>query len=223
MTNETFLNIMFEVETKGFCDLGVIKNFDLLKFAYKIGKPIPILPDEPKLGLVGARSLSSNLSSNEYATIYKENIPFHTDAAYYKIPPKYLILRLKKTSLSNRNTTVKKLFTNLSQEIVDILSKSLWKVRSPNGRYFIGKIIERRNNDFFIRYDSNSMVPYFKKNQYSREVLEGVLDKIQTFEITWEPEKIVILNNWKVLHGNSKVINDIDSSNRILERVLVEV
>ncbi len=223
ISDKALKSILHKVEIQGFIDLGIMKNFDLLSFAQRIGKPTPILPNEPELGLVGGRVKANNLSIKEYASIYKKNIPFHTDAAYYELPPKYLILKLKQTSQSNRTTTIKKIFTAIDQYSFNIFNKSLWKIRTPQGGFFIGKIIEKVNDNYFFRYDQNSMKPYFKKNIQSKYLLNNIINNLPLYQIHWEPEQVVIINNWKVFHGNSEIINNIPSQHRILERVLVTI
>lgn len=223
ISDKALKSILQEVETEGFVDLGIIKNLDLLSFAQRIGKPTPILPNEPELGLVGGRVKEDNLSIKEYASIYKKNIPFHTDAAFYKLPPKYLILKLKQTSQSNRTTTIKKIFTGIDKYSFNIFNKSLWKIRTPQGGFFIGKIMEKVNKDYFFRYDQNSMEPYFRKNIQTKYLLNSIIDNLQLYQIHWEPEQVVIVNNWKVFHGNSEIVNNIPSQYRILERVLVTI
>ena len=62
-----------------------------------------------------------------------------------------------------------------------------------------------------------------QKIKEKKYLLNSIIDNLQLYQIHWEPEQVVIVNNWKVFHGNSEIVNNIPSQYRILERVLVTI
>ena len=218
-------DIVRELKLNGYSDLGVIEDLDLLSLAKQLGTPVPVLPGEPELGIVGGRSESGELSPNEYAVAYGNgNIPLHTDAAYYRVPPRLGILRLKPTSVSNRPTLLADpMHGNPSHQELSALRRSLWRIYG-GGRLtpFAGRLIEKQGSDYYFRFDMNCMRPYFKKRREGRSVFDNILNRCTRYEVDWKPGQTVLWDNWKLLHGNGSVTEG-KHGKRVLERVLVNV
>jgi hypothetical protein len=224
LTKNNIRDIKSDIVSRGFSDLGVNSNLNLLECAKLFGKPVPIMPGEPELGFVGGRSESKNLSSNEYAVVYAgKNIPLHTDAAYFRIPPRIVMLKLKETSFSNRSTIlVNPMHGKPSFSELLVLRRSLWRIYGGNKLIpFAGHILERCDSIYFFRYDMNCMKPYFRRNVAGKHVIKIILKRCQEHEIQWKPGQTIIFDNWKMLHGTGPVYKT-NRTNRILERVLVD-
>ena len=216
-------DIATELKLSGYVDLGVRKDLDILSLGRQLGTPVPVLPGEPELGLVGARSEAGELSPNEYAAVYGgANIPLHTDAAYYRVPPRLGILRLKPTSVSDRPTIlVNPLSSKPDHREFAALRRSLWRIYGGGSLTpFAGRIVEAKGDDYWFRFDHNCMRPYFRRGKAIEALFHNLLERCTRHEIAWQPGQIVVWDNWKLLHGNGSVKQGTQGK-RILERVLI--
>jgi len=55
----------------------------------------------------------------------------------------------------------------------------------------------------------------------SRRIVQEAIEDADVHAIDWQPDQILILDNWRVLHARGSADSD-DADTRVLERVLVE-
>lgn len=194
-----------------------IKNEDeLLELAYNLGKPTPSRVNNPLIdNLVPLQEIDANKQSLS-ANYGINDFPFHTDGAYFKIPPRYIILRY----LQGISSPTPTLLINLEQiKEVDKqnLKFSIWKVKSRS-KTFLSTILSD-NNDIF-RYDQCTMRPLNERND-NRIFFENLIGTLPKTIIEWELNKTVIIDNWKNLHSRPKVKNE-EINYRTIQRILIQ-
>lgn len=136
--------------------------------------------------------------------------PIHTDCAYLRLPPKYVFLRYIGTA-NNPTPTILVHFekSNLSDEELDFVTRTMWFVKSTNGGFY--STIYK--NDI-LRYDKEVM----KIVNSAENKMESLLAKMKTSKIEWVKNKVIIIDNHQTLHYRPKV-SDIESGKRILQRI----
>lgn len=210
----------------GWADLGIIRGADLVTIGLELGPVVPSVPLGGPLDLLKVKRDSAQ-EPRSYSGVYGEaSFPFHTDAAYYLQPPKYLLLRLQDDAESDRPTLLWDLLTSsLSSTELRALAKEQWVVRggsSPQGRNrgFITKIVSGSQKETVVRFDPNVMKPYLSRFSSGASILNNCEKRASKVEIHWKPGQTVVINNQRLLHsrgdGPTKT-----SNRRVLERVLV--
>jgi alpha-ketoglutarate-dependent taurine dioxygenase len=148
--------------------------------------------------------------------------PMHTDGAYFRNPPRYVMLRCESPGESQCCTNLWSLDQNA---LVATRAKSLlrpgWIARGGGRRLaFYTQVLNRtQNGRFFVRFDPCCMTPpYSDKGQIQEvvTVLEGYSD-IREFK--WFRGKVLVIDNWRCLHGRG--VGAEGSPGRRLERWLI--
>jgi len=187
---------------------------DLLELACSLGQPVssrlngPLIDTLIPLNKQDAhpQSLSANFGANEF--------PFHTDGAYFPMPPKFIILRYIKGPENPTPTTVCNL-TDINDDDKRLLQHSIWKVRSIKSFY---STIFAQDSSFF-RFDNCVMQPLNKAND-NLTIFSDIIADLPTETINWRFNKTVIIENWKYLH-NRPMVRAEEVNFRTLQRIMV--
>lgn len=203
---------------EGFIEFYCNEN-DIIKIAKNLGEPISSRLNSGVIDYIVPKK-NDEAHYNSLSKLYGLNsLPFHTDGAYFEIPPKYIILRYVKGIYKPTPTHIMKIFNQLSSHNIDKLKKEIWLVKG-RVRNFYSSIISNTlvENEFVIRFDTGCMK--FNGDNTCIENLLLNIKKENIYCINWETNKTVIINNWKVLHSRPKV--KIEENNyRTLQRIMV--
>jgi alpha-ketoglutarate-dependent taurine dioxygenase len=77
-----------------------------------------------------------------------------------------------------------------------------------------------RADRLMIRYDKDCMLPADAAFAHLPEALAEVIAASSPIGIEWKPDKVCIIDNWRMLHGRASGEED---DGRRLERVLLGV
>lgn len=148
---------------------------------------------------------------NSLSKIYGiDEFPFHTDCAYLKTPPKFILLRYIGDIVNPSPTLVKQInFDILNTQEIDFLFNSIWLVKGQ-GNSFYSKIIA---NGIF-RFDNNIMT----LSSPVENIINQILSKTESKIIEWKKNKTVLIDNWTCLHSRPAVRED-EKQKRIIERL----
>jgi Taurine catabolism dioxygenase TauD, TfdA family len=189
----------------------------LIKIALNLGEPKQLR----KSGNVVQKlvpTLSYNAHPNSLSARHSfANFPMHMDTAHWALPCRYVILGCSSVGSGNRKT---KLLDFRSLKISEYEKSLLISTpfRVLNGRRsFFSTILSNQRE--FIRYDPGCMISTSETttqviNIFSEKRWVNLIE-----EIEWKVGTVLIIDNWRVLHGRglaSKEDND-----RLLYRVLV--
>jgi len=182
-----------------FLELG--KSFGRLIKSRTNGEYLDIL--SPKI--------SETVKKLSLSKIYGiDRFPFHTDCAYLKTPPKYILLRYIGDLDNPTPTEIKHLnIKKLSFKEKEFLNNTIWTVKGLEGNFY-SKIYDKG----ILRYDENIM------NLCSpiENLIDQILDKLETEIIHWDKNKTIIIDNWASFHSRPIVANN-EINNRILQRL----
>jgi hypothetical protein len=213
--------IMKQIDQVGWCEIrarnGSTLQEELLRIGKLLGTPVihrkslgilqELIPTDSQCGFPS--SLSAKYSTGCF--------PLHVDTAHWLTPCRYLILGCLKEGQSNRDTVVVNFNKiDMSGEEHNMLMNTPFKVR--NGRNsFYGTVLSKEGE--FIRYDPGCMTPARKCPVNIESIFSYERSAHLESRIRWESGKIVVIDNWRMLHGRGERTEE--GTDRILYRVLV--
>src|SRR5207302_499320 len=120
----------------GYATIRYPVKLDLLQLAQEMGEPVPSRPSAPlvdrlqptKPQLAKPRSLSGLYGLNEF--------PFHSEGAYYRVPPRWVLLRLAQGARSDTATSLLDVRAlDLPKELLNALHREIWIVAGKPGHF----------------------------------------------------------------------------------------
>ena len=190
---------------------------ELRGIAAQLGKPVPARRGQDVVSMLrptqenAARphSLSANHSTGAF--------PYHIDTAHWAVPCRYLILGCVDPGSGNRRTTlVDSVAMRLSRQQLALLASS--PLRIVNGRHSFFSTVVRPGRPY-VRYDMGCMRAVTEDGKRAIAVFRECLQSMRASEVYWRSGDILIVDNWRVLHGRSDA-NSADL-NRMLMRIYV--
>lgn len=209
------------LKKRGWYETSVSDNKELIGQLISLGKELGNLVRNRRSADIVQKLVpvdSVNSHPNSLSSIYScGEFPLHVDTAHWLVPCRYMILGCYNKGKSERKTTL------LDYRDLDISdSERILMLNAPfkiaSGRVsFYGQVLSKTRN--FIRFDPGCMTPATKQGEELLEIFSERRVNPSLREITWEENKIVIIDNWRMLHGRGRPMNK--GSDRVLYRVLV--
>jgi alpha-ketoglutarate-dependent taurine dioxygenase len=198
----TKITDIFETEIKD--------DRDYIELALTYGTPIKSRADGSfidTLIAVESNQVEKDSLSKRYGL---DEFPIHTDCAYLKTPPKYILLRYV-GSLENPTPTIVVNFdkSKLSDDEIDFIHNTIWFVKSKEIGFY-SPIFK----DGILRYDKEVM----KMANPNKDKMIVILDRMERFEIKWSKNKVAVINNHSVLHFRPQIKKE-ENNRRILQRI----
>jgi len=209
------------LEKHGWCEVKAINltslDDELIEIGRKLGRPVihrrssgfvqKLLPTDAKGGY--PHSLTAKYSLGDF--------PLHVDTAHWPTPCRYVILGCEAEGQTNRETVLLN-FAELGVSKIerDALFNAPFKIR--NGRNSFYSTILSKNRSF-IRYDPGCMTPATEHGFVAANIFAQIRTHQLKTHLTWIRGKIVVIDNWRVLHGREQAIDN--GADRVLKRVLV--
>ncbi|MFE4350191.1 TauD/TfdA family dioxygenase [Peribacillus butanolivorans] len=198
-------------------NINITSKHELLNVGKFLGLPVPSRTNGnliEELRPIEKREAHKNSLSSRYGT---NNFPLHTDTAYRKVPVRYIILYAKNPGSGRRPTLLVDGFKSIDETISKKLESAIIKIK--NGKYsFICNMLEVNNlGHYCLRLDQDCMIPATRE---SAEVLDEYIDllaKQKQLEISWNTGDLLVIDNWRMLHGRGKAESKDD--NRLLYRL----
>jgi hypothetical protein len=146
--------------------------------------------------------------------------PLHTERAHWPIPPRYVLLRSIGAE-SDRPTLLwdSRRVTGVAEPSAR-LQRAAWIVAGRDGP-FVTSVFSAAGepNRSCFRYDALCMTPAGEGAAEVAEILETHLDPDGALPYRWVPGRVLIIDNWRVLHGRG--LSSDDDQGRVLERLVV--
>lgn len=149
-----------------------------------------------------------------------DSFPFHTDTAFRETPSRFLIM--KSLHPSNTATTFfnfSNFYNSLNQVQKNHFCNAIFAIKSINGSYYNSCFINIQQQ--FVRFDPLIMTPQNNSAKHCLNILNNThFSDHLLFKTTWNGSNILIIDNWKVLHGREKVV-ELEYNSRKLQRIYV--
>ena len=133
--------------------------------------------------------------------------PLHTDTAFWAIPARFLIMWSPEASTTS--TTIlswRDIVDAFSESEKKIINDAIFKVHTYESVNYRGlKFSSPLGNGF--RFDPNIMTPANEQGGKFIEIFHEVIRGMNLINFNWSGSNALVLNNWNMLHGRSKVEN----------------
>lgn len=189
----------------------------LLALANELGSPIAGRSNGEviqKLTVTNRRQALKKSLSKIHST---GAFPLHTDSAHWVNPCRYILLGCENSGSGNRSTHLldwRSLYLN--QEFANTIRTAPFRVVNGACSFFANVWSVRANR---IRYDAGCMSPTSKAGEAFATFMLSVNEHDACVAIDWSTTKILVIDNWRILHGRG--VSQSKDENRVLWRVLV--
>ena len=203
-----------KVVDQGWLEIDFPHDQSLLKLAEQYGHPIGIRLNANASDVLIPREKKDAKVHSLSAEYGMEAFPFHTDCAYYLVPPRFIFFRSK--IVNNNCATLLHKISNLhfSPTQIELLKTGLFEIRGHH-KMFFASLLEKG----IFRWDKNCVKAIDRTAKEAVEVVENMLKSTPPHKYYWiNKNKVLIVDNWQVLHAREES----SSFNRAIERILIE-
>lgn len=138
------------------------------------------------------------------AKIGADGQPMHTDAAYDPCPPRYIVFRCLEPGEASCPTNVLVLDVDrLNKDRPGVLTKTIWIAHGGGRPPFYCPVMDVRQDEVRIRFDPLCMRPVHGRADATDEVREVLDCYSQRLSFDWEQGAMLVVNNWRCLHGRT--------------------
>jgi len=206
------------LQTFGYCRLSGVTDGDLLPLAENLGlvtvdrrHPVPVRHIRPQ----DASTANPNTLSSRFGL---GRFPFHTDAAHWRTPPRYVLLHCMSTGSGGRPTLlVDTAAFDLPARTLGLFRRAVWKTahRAP----FLCAVLADDLPPARWRYDLGCMSPWSPAAREASELMCACIDDTSPLVFEWTAGDLLVIDNWRMLHARGvAAARDCD---RLICRVLV--
>jgi hypothetical protein len=210
-----------EISEHGWTELQLPYDVGLVDFAREFGTPVASRFGGPLLDKLSPRSRMEARANTMSSRFGLGALPYHTDAPYFRTPPRFVFLRLAEGASSETSTTlISAQSLGFSRSDLNLLSREIWVVGQNAKRFYASILSQCRGKEQFFRYDPCCMRPLIISTNSSQHIIKSRLDTAVPHNVHWTPGKAIIFDNWNVMHARQIVTSE-DQCLRALERVMV--
>ncbi|HWO18326.1 MAG TPA: TauD/TfdA family dioxygenase [Kofleriaceae bacterium] len=201
---------------------SVVEGIDegqLLDVARSLGEPVPLRRGTSVISNLKVLTRNRALPRSLSAVHGEGAFPLHSDAAHWPQPPRFVLLYAPSGADVRRPTLLadtRDLLNHLSLPEIDLLRRGVLRVRSGRSSR-LTTIVDRLG---IIRFDADCMEPANTTGEKAVRLVSSWVDACDPIHVTWTLGRLLILDNWRCLHGRDAAPH-IDDSGRRLLRVLV--
>jgi len=206
-----------EIEASGFAFLREHRTgVESMRVARDLGSVVhlPGVAEIQHLSPKHESSSAPNTYSGNYGT---REFPLHTDLAHWHLPPRYFILRC---IVGTADVLTRLLNCDEVMRIVGrkSLRRALVQPRRPVGfvRPLLRLLEEAPGGAPCFRWDRLFLEPATPASRAICEDVQMALFRVKPYDLTLDrPGDTLLVDNWRVLHGRSRVATDLGMTRRI--------
>ena len=207
--SQKIVEMIEEIEKKGwFFGSGNLSNDEFLSIFQK---------KTNDTFFIKTNTLTPNKFSNSKTTLSKiyglNAFPFHNDGVQNKIPPRFIVLKLKSIEIEVAKTFLLDGF-ELAMNNPNIFYHSIFNINGNGFKELTPLINERIIGKKILRYNPVIMDSILKNKKVE---LEELIRNSSKIEINWKPKSFLIIDNWRILHSRDSITDP--NKERIIERI----
>jgi L-asparagine oxygenase len=202
----------------GHCVIHAVDTGDVLDIAADLGRPQP----DPRDGVLlkdirpqPRHTANTNTLSSRYGM---GAFPVHTEAAYLRKPPRFLLLYCIEPGCGGR-TTVLLDGAAISSRLPEVRRPGTWVVKAGRRPFLCDVLWRRAQNQVGIRYDRECLFPCGPAALAEEQLIRSFVEASTPVTIEWARGQLLVIDNHRVLHGRGGSKHD--DKDRWLKRVLV--
>lgn len=217
-----FSDLVEDVESNGSAVTHIRNGEDLLimtrRIALAFGEVVPTRRGNDAFDVLSPIDPATSRESSLSAQFGSGEFPFHTDTAHWVVPSRYIVLACVNPGTESRPTRLLDWRdVSLSQQDSELLKTAAFRVVNGRRSFFSSVLSSKR---IFVRYDPGCMVPVDSMSKRVKNFMSGLKNERATKEVEWTTGKVVVIDNWRVLHGRAAA--DTTSSDRSLIRFTIQ-
>lgn len=206
------------LKSEGFCIAHGIPETGLLDIAQPLGRirvdprsPVPVRDIQPQhVGIAKPNTLSSRYGTGRF--------PFHTDAAHWERPARYLLLYCVSPGDGMRPTFLQDSGAwQLKGDEKDLACRALWAV--GHRRAWLSHVAMRAGDRLSVRYDMDCMRPMTAESRELKAILESRIHATAQERIDWQAGDLLVIDNHRMVHARGDALRP--DANRVLKRILL--
>ena len=212
-------SIVEDLDNQGYCVIEDTSETDMWDVASELGMPRQEMRDGQVVKLIRPQPEQVSFPNTLSSRYGLGSFPFHTDAAYWFKPPRYLILRCVNPGEGNRCTLLSDTRAWLSNDQWNLLSEAICSIAGR--RYFLATIADSdADRVTIVRYDTDCMRPTGKRSSEALALLGKKAAESQSVEIHWRHGSTLVVDNHRLLHARGT--SQFNDPNRLHQKILVE-
>lgn len=187
----------------------------IVELAQELGKPRAI-PGGKILEVISPKSTSMARRGTFSHAFGVNSFPFHTEMAHTQLPPRYLFLGCRVVgdiAIKTELFDFRKI--DIPENYFKIMKTAPFLAKSGRSSFYTTLLCASGK---LFRYDPLCLVPMTPDGEQAKHWFQEKLDQPH-FSLAWEEGKIIVVDNWRVLHKRSGVGA---SAFRTLLRVVVD-
>lgn len=200
---------------RGFAISSGHAAHELLTIGRMFGAPVA----EPRDGVLikPLRPVASgDAPRNTLSAHYGQGpFPLHTEAAYWPVPPRFLILFCVAPGDGAQSTLLVD-GSPLCRE--QSLTTTPWLV-SSGFHPFLGTLVDTNNGEARIRFDGHCMRPLTIAGRRTAAIVKGFIESAEPYRQAWQTGDLLIIDNCRMLHGRGAPTGE--TTARLLLKLLV--
>lgn len=205
------------LSASGFQILRGCQEKDLLGMAATCGVPVA----EPRDGIlvkplrpVSASTAPRNTLSARYG---QGRFPLHTEAAYWREPPRFVLLFCVDPGDGRQATVLLDADPLVRSQAGHVLNTSPWLV-SSGVHPFLSSVVSGVYGRRMLRFDRECMRPLTSPGYAFEAQIEKFIEISVLHHHQWQAGDLLVLDNWRMLHGRGPAAAP--SSSRLLLKVM---
>lgn len=182
-----------------------------------LGRPLTSRHQTYGFEMLTPTSLEQAEPASQSCVYGLSKFPLHTDCAHMPLPPRLLIMycvedtQIRPTTLLPWHVCL----SSLAKSRKNFVSDATFVVKNGKNSYYTSIFWDDFSN---VKLDFNCIFPATKSAVQLKKTLLETFSTIDKIEVIWRPGRILILDNWRVLHGRGDASQ---SGNRTLIRALL--
>lgn len=190
-----------QLDAEGFAKVEFHEELDILNVARALGIPIPSRVGGPlvdTLKVLNSESANGNSMSSRFGP---NAFPLHTDGAYLRVAPRYILLHHHKPITKAGTLTYDTRELTSSPKARDLLLRGVWRLENGCNSFLTTVGTKGAYGHVHVRYDPCVMRPVCPLAIRAAEMLHEDLQAAVTAEWRYEPDCCLVLDNRRFLHG----------------------
>ena len=163
---------------------------------------------------------ASRQGSGHYSDIYGLGVfPFHTDFAFLRIPPQFVLLEFIGSS-SKRDTQLLKILTDrMDRQEINALTSEHYYSRASGSSVVTPLLSKSLCKNFSIfRLDPLYLRSTRVSRSSSSRAVESIIARSPMDRIKWDTGMCLLINNWSVVHARSNPVDTLIVEDRRFRR-----
>ena len=164
-----------------------------------LGKPVPTRRGRSDFDVLRPTEASAAKGSSLSARFGSGEFPLHVDTAHWVVPCRFLVLACEDPGAESRPTRILDWHSlSLGRAERDLLLSAAFKVVNGRRSFFSSVLSTRRH---FVRYDPGCMRAVDRRSEDAVGLIAELGASRFITEFAWEKGLILVIDNWRVLHG----------------------